>query len=300
MDSGSRHFEHVLTIASELGSKTIGASLGPKTYFLLAQKIPLPSFFKIPYTILDYTLLPPPDPGEIPYAFSDFVKIALPIYKTATQLAKKKVIVFTGDHSLSIAFLPGLALPYERCGLIWIDAHADLHTPTTSPSKNLHGMSLGFLLRRKDPEHAKWNQLIENLLPHPVFTTERTVLVGLRSYEHEEMAFISQSELSIFSSEDTRLNDPYPLAQRILKRFGSDPFFVSFDFDSLDATLVPGTGTPVPNGLSLDWTFHFLSYLISHPQCIGVELTEYNPLSDHEQKTTNIARELLMMLFPFE
>lgn len=298
MDSSSRRFEHILFLAGEPGSKQIGASLGPKTCYLIAKEIPLPSFLKTPFTFLDYTLLPPPLDEEVPYAFSDFKKIAFPIYKTAKQLAGKKLIIFSGDHSLSIAHLPGLASIYQECGLIWIDAHADLHTPTTSPSKNIHGMSLGFLLHRKDQQHPEWNELLNTLLPNPLFSPEKTAIIGLRSYEHEEMAYILKTGLSIYSSEDSRLVDPYSFSQRLLKQINGIPFFISFDIDSIDAKSVPGTGTPVQNGLSFEWAANLLYYLMNDPKCIGVEITEFNPLLDEGQKTQHLIRELLMMLFP--
>lgn len=211
-------------------------------------------------------------------------------------------IVLTGDHSNAGGTISGLtkAFPNKKLGIIWIDAHADLHTPYTSPSGNIHGMPLaamlglneqgrvGFGLRpnaiNKDTQKA-WEELKNVGGQSPKVDGKDIVFLGLRDTEEEEDYLIEEEGMTVYKVEDARITgfkNTAKNALRVLKDV--DMIHVSFDVDSLDPDEVShGTGTPVPNGLNIQEVIAFLSVILSEPKVSCFEITEVNPTLDEKR-----------------
>ncbi|NPA33422.1 MAG: hypothetical protein GXO48_00625 [Chlorobi bacterium] len=222
------------------------------------------------------------------------------------ELQDNKMLIFSGDHSGSAGIFASFkeALKDEKIGLLWIDAHADLHTPYTSPSLNPHGMPVGAILNL-DAKHLKrrdlpieivnlWDEIKDatgSLSPEDVF------FLGLRSVEKEESTLIRELDLECVSAHDINFLDIDGLAQRILDFFdGYDAIYISFDIDALDSYYVPGTGTPVPSGLTPEFLIELFDLILPKLPIKIFEITEYNSLLDIQGKTLNTIIEIIKPL----
>ena len=220
-------------------------------------------------------------------------------------------IVLSGDHSSALGTISGIkaANPEKTIGVIWIDAHADLHAPYTSPSGNIHGMplaaamnmdNLGAKINEPGENTAKqWDELKNIGIPGPKIIPAHLVYFGLRDFETAEKQIIDQYEILFFEVEETRAKGLEFCIQKALKQLNScDQIYISFDVDSLDCDRVSyGTGTPVPIGFSSGEIKELLALFISTKKVCCVEFTEVNPLLDNKgNKMAETAFEILDQL----
>jgi arginase len=220
-------------------------------------------------------------------------------------------IVLSGDHSSALGTISGIkaANPEKAIGVIWIDAHADLHSPYTSPSGNIHGMplaaamnmdNLGAKINEPGENTAKqWNELKNIGIPGSKIIPAHLVYFGLRDFETAEKKIIDQSEILFFEVEETRAKGLEFCIQKAVKQLNScDQIYISFDVDSLDCDRVSyGTGTPVPIGFSSGEIKELLALFIATKKVCCVEFTEVNPLLDNKgNKMAETAFEILDQL----
>ncbi len=246
-----------------------------------------------------------PDANEVLDAppkkpFAHYVDALLPIYDRLAATVADVLqeggfpICLTGDHSTGGALIAGIkrAFPDQRLGVIWVDAHADLHSPYTTPSGNMHGMPLAIALdvdnlehQRNDPHsetRAHWETLQAMGGVQPMLKPQDLVFIGLRSYEAEEAYLIREHEIRHHGVEGARRQGMEAVTQQVLRELSDcDQLFVSFDVDSMDPKLVgDGTGTPVPGGFSEGEAGQLLHKLLRDPRVIAFEVTEVNPTLD--------------------
>jgi arginase len=214
----------------------------------------------------------------------------------------------SGDHSNAMATIASFSDTYgaENTGLIWIDAHADLHSPFTTPSGNIHGMPLAALLgidnekaahRTLDPLTLHWwNRLKDpgNNGLVPKLLSRNVVLIGIRDLEIEEEKLLEERGiLTIRPSEIKEKGIDQCIQKTLLHLKECNAIFTSFDVDALDKTLVPDTGTPVGDGLSLTEAQRIIDLLLRQPAVQAFEITEYNPtLSENDITLTHIQQLL--------
>jgi len=175
-------------------------------------------------------------------------------------------IVLGGDHSQAIGSIHGMKTAIPDAKLLWMDAHIDANTPTSSPSRNAHGMPLAYLSGEVPG--------FQNL--NCVDLSKDLAYFGIRSFEEDEAALIEEKGVLVFKPEDCDTQTTYSIGRKIDEYFGShtDNFWFSFDIDGLDAGEFQSTGTAEGNGLSMDFaTEMFKKYM---PRTIGMDLTEVN------------------------
>lgn len=211
----------------------------------------------------------------------------------AEQLAGKgeKFLCLTGDHSSAAGVLAGIkaAHPGLRLGVVWIDAHADLHTPWTTPTGNLHGCPMGAALNLPPAETpsvlpetaAAWHRISNHKNLAPYVLPEDVAYVGIRAIDSAEADALNTHHIFRLQPPVLRTLAPDQLCTQVAERLQrADVWYVSFDTDSLEPTVVPGTGTPEPGGLGLLQAAALLQYLWRHPKTIALEFTELAPLLD--------------------
>lgn len=201
-------------------------------------------------------------------------------------------LILGGDHSLSIGSLSGFSNFFEDTGVIWVDAHGDLNTPSTSPSQNAHGMPLACSLGEG---HPKLTSLFRRKInPKNVF------LFGIRSLDKGEKDFIIKNEMHIYDTNSFNLLN-HDLMISTLKKYVEKNkiknFHLSFDIDAFDESHVPGTGTPVENGLYIDEMKSFFDKLLSSINIVSMDFVEFNPLLDKDNQTLNLCLDMLEFLF---
>lgn len=203
-------------------------------------------------------------------------------------------ICLGGDHSLAVGAVGGVARAFReesrKAGLIWVDAHADMNTPTTSTSGNAHGMPLAHLLGMGDREFNRLGGFSPKVEPRNV------CLVGVRDVDKSEAVNIRKSGIRVFSMQEIdRFGLGLVVEQAIdIASDGTAGVHLSFDIDVVDPGMAPGTGTLKRGGLTYREA-HLLMELVADSQRLaGLDLVEVNPLEDTHNATAELAVELIL------
>jgi arginase len=200
-------------------------------------------------------------------------------------------LVLGGDHSIAIGTVRGVAGDAST-GLLWFDAHGDFNTPTTTPSGNVHGMSLAAILGRGEFADTDW-------APTPGVAPENVALVGLRDLDDGEREAIGESPVTAYTMTDVDARGVTTVVAEALDVVtdGTDGVHVSLDLDWLDPSEAPGVGTPVRGGVSYreaHAAMELVANRVADPGSLrGFELVEVNPILDQHNRTAELAVELL-------
>jgi arginase len=206
-------------------------------------------------------------------------------------------LVIGGDHSIALGTISGVsaALREEGAseppefGVLWFDAHADINTPETSPTGNIHGMPVALLLG-KGPE-----ELTSVAYAGPKLRPSRLVQIGLRDLDHEEKRRLRTSEIHTFTMDDIDRRGMATVMEEAIRLAcdGVDFLHVSFDIDVLDPTVAPGTGTQKKGGLTYREAHLALEMVAETERLRSFELVEVNPVLDRENMTARLAVDLI-------
>lgn len=231
-------------------------------------------------------------------------RVCLEVYETIYE--DFFPIIMAGDHSTAYGTIAGIkkAYPKQRLGVIWIDAHADMHTPYTTPSGNMHGMTLAMACdidnlecKANDPRGETleyWEQLKNVGMPGAKIYPEDIVYISVRDLEKPENYLINKYGMGYITAEEVRKQGPIKAAQDALKMLDHcDLIYISFDVDSIDSRVSSGTGTPVPNGLTLEEAKTLNVELAKDPKVCAWEIAEVNPTLDTENRMAEGAFEIL-------
>lgn len=198
-----------------------------------------------------------------------------------------------GDHSMAIGTLAGIAKHCSRnnlkLGLIWIDAHADMNTDETTPSGNIHGMSVAASLGLGNEKLAGIYGINPKLEP------ENCAFIGLRSIDALERETIKRLGLEVYTMSDIDRKGIHFIINKVLKKMKAnvDHIHVSFDADSIDPSFSPGVGTPVNGGLNYREA-HLLMETVAECGCISsLEVAEVNPILDNKNSSAIFTAELI-------
>jgi arginase len=229
-------------------------------------------------------------------------KISLVIERLANSVKKLRnenffPIVLAGDHASCAGTMHGLRMahPNDEIGVVYIDAHADIHSPFTSDSGNMHGMPLAIACaldniesKKNEPTNVEldyWNKLKFLVSNKPSIKPENIVFCALRDYEEEERKLIEKHNISTFSTEEITYLGIKNIVEKIFDKLSHcKHIYVSFDVDSVDPLYIPGTGTPSENGLSYEQALQLNLELIKNEKVCCWEIAEINPLFNNSEK----------------
>ena len=301
----------VISVNSELGAGTRGAGLGFDAIRVAAWTKGSRYFKEHPPVILqsnnDEVL------DDIETAYSVKIQFIVEMYNKIAEVVvdcmKKKEfpVIISGDHSNAGGTIAGLkmAFPKDTLGVIWIDAHADLHSPYTTPSGNLHGMPLAAstaldnkVCQINQPEKKTieaWEKLKKIGGISPKITFKDLIYIATRDMEKPEKFILKKNNVRIYSVQKMRETGIQFVIEDAMKRLAHcDHIYVSFDVDSMDANVSRGTGTPVKSGLYESEAFQLVSGLAKEPKVCCMEITEVNPTLDNKKNMmAEIALEIL-------
>jgi arginase len=194
-------------------------------------------------------------------------------------------LVLGGDHSVAMGTLGGMATAHGPGGVLWIDAHADLNRPETSPSGNVHGMPLAAAFGVAGDAFARSSW--------PTPSVERAALLGVRSLDEGERELIGALDVRVFTmSEIDRLGMERAIREALAFLDGTTFLHASIDLDAVDPMVAPGVGTPVRGGLSYREAHLALELVAESGRLDSLELVEVNPILDRENETAALAVEL--------
>lgn len=206
-------------------------------------------------------------------------------------------VVLGGDHSVSAGSVSAVSVHARRqgasLGLIWLDAHADMNTPQTSTSGNVHGMALAALLGPEPAELALMGGPAARIDPG------RTVLLGLRNLDDLEKTRVTQSGVHVFTMRDIDRDGIAAVAEQAMDAVGRDVagLHVSLDLDVCDPSIAPGVGTPVRGGLGYREAHLIMEVIADTGRLTSLDLVEINPILDTKNATAELGTELVLSAF---
>lgn len=291
-----------------LGGKRHGAQLGPAALRLAGLEAAIRPFVRevrdkgdvsVKTATVDGTK---GSIGHFPAVFSNLRNVKEAVGASLSDGALP--FVLGGDHSLSIGSVSAAVTKYgDELGILWIDAHVDYNTPDTSPSGNLHGMPVAAICGFDCPS-SQWQEIRKDILEEHYVNPNNVVWFGLREPDHAEAERLLLGDpsrgVTMYEIDRFGLAPMIEHSFETLASAGVKKLWVSFDVDTLDPVLAPGTGTEVRGGLSYR-EMHLLAEMLHERlgadfQLAGVDVVEVNPILDRNNETAKMAVEWLTSL----
>jgi arginase len=287
----------VIGAALDLGAGRRGVDMGPSAirYADLDDRlaelgIGCADWGNVPTAVAEATASGDPKARFLTEIKATCERIARAVARAAGE--ERTPILLGGDHSIALGTLGGMASVHGTGAAIWFDAHGDLNTPGTTPSGNVHGMPLGAALGR-DPE-----AFASEAWPLPALTPEHVVLVGTRSLDDGERAYVRESGLGVYTMSEIDRRGIEPVVREALERVENAAFVhVSVDMDVVDPDVAPGVGTPVRGGLSYREAHLAMELVAESGLLSSLEVVEVNPILDRGNETAALAVELVASAF---
>jgi arginase len=203
-------------------------------------------------------------------------------------------LILGGDHSLGLGSIAGASRAFKNLAVVWIDAHGDINTHETSESANVHGMSLAKAMGIGYPD------LTDVYYKGKKVENENVFIVGARDLDKGEYDLIKKEQLHVYTAKRIHEYGIVHVVNEVLQDINArniEAVHLSFDLDFIDAKLVPGTGTPVPEGMSIEDAKTILKMFAETKLVKSMDCVELNPLLDRNDTTADIAVDLLDWTF---
>ena len=300
----------LIEVKSEVGAGTRGASLGVDAIKIAALDF-RSTFFK------KYRTMAIPDDnaalyGEVGSRYARRIKSILKMYERISAGVRdglkdgKFPIILSGDHSNAAGTIAGIKMAYpdSSIGVIWIDAHADMHTPYTTPSGNMHGMPLAVSLGEDNIENKVntldyetielWEMLKNVGGISPKVEYRDLMFIALRDFEEQEAYLLKKNKVKIVTTTEFKKTGVTKICREAIRYLSHcDKIYISFDVDSLDPSISRGTGTPVKGGINEREAADIMLDLIQNERVCCLEFTEVNPTLDSENVMAETVFEIL-------
>ena len=295
------HRSHIAIIGAplDLGQDRRGVDMGPSALRVASLNSRIAS---LGYEVEDW--------GNIPVEQKEALPEGHPRAKYLAQIAaasellagrvddaltqSRMPLVLGGDHSVAIGTVTGVARHHrargQSIGLIWLDAHADMNTPESSPSGNIHGMPLACILGSGPPELADLGGFRPKLSPR------NTVIVGLRDVDATEKPQVRDSGVRAFTMRDIDERGLRAVMDEAIEAAsdGTAGFHLSLDMDFVDPEYAPGVGTPVRGGATYREAHLAMEMICDSGRMTSLEVVEVNPVIDEVNRTAELAVELAL------
>ncbi len=286
----------------DLGADRRGVDMGPSGIRIAGVSEALR---RLGYQVIDDGDVPVPvpesrDPGPARAKYLTEIREACETLRERVRaaLALGEVpLVLGGDHSIAMGTVAGIAGHYrergDHIGLIWVDAHADMNTPDSSPTGNVHGMPLAHVLGMGEPSLVSLGGFAPKVAP------ENVALIGIRDLDEAEKVIVRRSGVNAYTMRDVDERGMSAVIEESILRAsaGTIGFHVSFDLDGMDPSDVPGVGTPVKGGI--DWREGnlLLEAVADSRRMLGLEITELNPIVDIRNESGRVAVDMIASAF---
>jgi len=290
---------HVIGVSLDLGGNRRGVDMGPSAFRIagLSERL-----HALGVTVVDDGDLVAPIPEVKSFGDStkkyirEIARVCEKLYKTSLAALEHGglPLVLGGDHSVASGSVAATADYVRRegkpLGLIWVDAHADMNTPATSGSGNVHGMPLASLLGPEPAELARIAGFSPKVLP------EHTVLIGIRNLDAREKELVRGSRVRVFTMTDIDRSGIASVVEQALSvaGHGTAGIHVSFDLDVCDPSIAPGVGTPVKGGLDYREAHMVMEMIAESGLLRALDLVEVNPILDDRNTTAILGVELAL------
>jgi len=285
---------------SDIGAGTRGADMGIDAMEIAAINLGNDFFNRFKYEEVNTSNEAVYEKQKTPYAkrIGKVLEVCTHLSDSVKQSLEENnfPIVLSGDHSSALGTISGIktAYPNKRLGVVWIDAHADIHSPHTSPSGNIHGMPLAAALADDNldrkinevlPEtHENWEGMKNIGGLSPKILHSDLVYFGVRDTEEPEEYAIEKNNIKNYRVDEVRYRGMDVCMNETLESLNDcDLIYISFDVDSMDCDLISkGTGTPVSKGFDQDEIKQIINKVIESKKVICFEVVEVNPCLDNK------------------
>jgi len=291
---------HIIGAPLDLGGNRRGTDMGPSAFRIAGLAEQLASLGH-QVTDLGNVDAPLPEihgPGDPSRRYvHDIARVCQSLFhrSLASLHAGALPLVLGGDHSLGAGSVAASAAYLKQrgqaLGLLWVDTHADMNTPESSESGNVHGMPLAALLGGEPRELRGFDGT-----DAPAVRPEHTVLVGIRNLDAREKERVRDAQVHVFTMKDIdRLGIAQVMEQAIaLAGRGTGGIHVSFDMDVCDPAIAPGVGTPVKGGLDYREAHLVMEMVAESGRLVSLDLVEVNPTLDLRNTTAELGVELAL------
>ncbi|MEN3337548.1 MAG: arginase [Acidobacteriota bacterium] len=288
---------HIIGVSLDLGGNRRGVDMGPSAFRiagigerLTALGVAVVDEGDVVAPIPETKALGDPSKKYI----REIAKVCERLFKTSLAALDKGgfPLVLGGDHSLASGSVAATAeflrREHKPLGLIWVDAHGDMNTPSSSGSGNVHGMPLASLLGPEPAELARLGGFSPKVRP------EHTVLIGIRNLDEREKEIVRESRVHVFTMKDIDRNGIATITEQAiaLAGAGTGGLHLSFDLDACDPSIAPGVGTPVKGGLDYREAHMLMEIVADSGLLRALDLVEVNPILDDRNTTAILGSEL--------
>ena len=284
----------LIGVPLDLGAQNLGVDIGPEAFRY--QKI-IEKFENIGFSVDDKGNVACTDRKELNpgnpkmHYLDEIVRVnqeVASLTETAVR-ASAKAVVLGGDHSINLGAVSGASVALDgKLGLIYLDAHGDMNTDETTLTGNVHGMHLASLLGFGAPELTSVNGKTTKI------SKENLLHIGGSDFDQAELDLIKNERLQAFTLFDLLSKNLGPLLKMIDDLAARMPnIWVSLDLDVIDRIYAPGAGMPNTKGLTYREIATIAEYIGQHCNVVGIDVVEYNPLQDEQNKTAELGIELV-------
>lgn len=287
----------IIGVPLDLGANIRGANIGPSAIRIAGLKQKL---LNLDHKVIDAGDLAVPVRESLPNSEYD-TKFLGSIRHVCMNLAEKVEaslqknhfpLIIGGDHCVAIGTIAGASHYFrqknQELGLIWIDAHADVNDPASSPTGNIHGMPLAVALGHG---HKKLTAIGG---PKPKIKPENVALIGIRNIDGKEKEMLRKSGIRYYTMREIDERGMFKVMKEaialVTKNTGG--VHLSFDIDGVDPLYAPGVSTPETGGLSLREAHLALEMLADTRKLCSAEFVELNPIMDQAHKSALLTVEL--------
>jgi len=289
----------IIGVPMDLGASRRGVDMGPSALRVAGLQSRLKQLGR---QVEDIGNIDVRQPEERPYGEKKarYLEEIGEACKSIAEIVRKALdedlmpLVLGGDHSIAAGTAAGVAAHFhkagKRAGLIWLDAHADMNTPETSPSGNVHGMPLASIMGYGPAELTELGGV------KPMIESRNVALVGVRELDAKERRLIKESGVHIFTMRDVDERGMREVMADALRFAGDETagIAVSLDMDFVDPSDAPGVGTPVRGGVTYREAHLALEMIADSRSLVSMELVEINPVIDLHNTTALLGVELLL------
>lgn len=276
---------YIIEGCTDLGTHVDGAHLGP-------DKIIENKKYNYVKKIIKDDIVKSKDNNDLNKNIIAINKFNEELYIAERDIIKKGFFPITlgGDHSLAIGSALASIKENKNLGIIWIDSHGDFNTPETTETGNIHGYPFAAIC-------GFGNKGIVGFHNGEFFNCKNAVLVGGRDIDKPyEVENLKKAGVKVYTTEDIKKLGAKQVMEEAFKiaNNGTNGVHVSYDIDSIDPDVAPGVSIPAINGFDKSDAYEILDSIIDHHKSVkSIDIVEYNPLFDKDDKTLIIARHIL-------
>lgn len=285
----------IIGVPTNLGANNMGVEMGPNAY---RYQDLIPKLERAGFAMQDAGNVTVPERWLANKGTNPKLPFAPEIIRTSVDTAQlvqqaindnRKPVVLGGDHTVALGAVSGASVAVDGdIGLIYFDAHGDMHTDQTSASHNVHGMQLASLM-------GFGAQELSGLYKETVKVHKHNVLhIGGSDFDQAELDLIARENIPAYTMHDILTQNFGPLLPMINALQSRVKYiWISLDLDSIDAQYAPAAGMPNQKGLLYREIKMLAEYIGQHCTVLGIDVVEYNPLEDIDHKTAGLATELI-------